>query len=63
MELAAVPPVLVSVQLIVAAVGAVGVVLLHAVRDRATSVGVFTTRLTGAVPAVPTFGMAVRLPL
>ena len=61
MELAAVPPVLVSVQLMVAAVGAVGVVLLHAVRDRAT--GAFTSRLTAAVPAVPTFGMAVSVPL
>ena len=62
MKLAAVGPVLLSVQLVVAAVPAiVGVLLLQAVR--LSTGGLLTCKLTGAVATTPTLGLAVSVPL
>jgi len=61
MELRAVCPVLLTVQVRVAAVGAVvGDVLVQPVNDRAG--GVRTVRLTAVVATEPTFGVAVSVP-
>jgi hypothetical protein len=54
-------PVLLSVQIMTAAVGVVGDVLEHALKDSAG--GVITTRLTTAETAEPVLGVAVKLPL
>ena len=61
-ELIAVWPVLLKLQLNVAAVGAtVGEVLLQPVSDSAAAV--FTVRFTATEPAEPEFGVAVSVPL
>ena len=62
MLVAGVCPVLLSVQVIVAALGVVvGVALVQALR--ASTVGVLTTKLTAVAAALPLFGVAVNMPL
>ena len=66
MLLTAVPPVFLTVQLVVAGVGAVlGVTLLHGDSDSAAGVGAagFTVKLMATCAAVPVLGVAVSVPL
>ena len=61
MELTAVCPMLLSVQLMVAGVGVVVDVLVQALRD--STAGVVTTRLTATDAPVPVPGVADSVPL